>query len=60
MPLMWVIGEKDVMLRFGRDASYAFDLAPAHAKNTYLTVPGGHRVTPQKGEDEIIGWLKGL
>ena len=58
--LMWVIGEKDVMLRFGRGKNYAFDRAPAHPKSIYVVVPGGHRVTPQKGEDEIINWLKGL
>lgn len=59
-PLMWIIGEKDTMLRFGRDESYAFNLAPAHPKNSYVVVRGGHRVTPQKGEGEIIQWLKGL
>lgn len=59
-PLMWVIGEKDVMLRNGRDESYAFSRAPSNPKNQYVVVKGGHKVTPQKGEDEIISWLKGL
>ncbi len=58
--LMWVIGEKDAMLRFGRGKNYAFDRAPSHPKSIYIVVPGGHRVTPPKGEDEIINWLKGL
>ena len=58
--LMWVIGEKDAMLRFGRGKNYAFDRAPVHPKSNYIVVRGGHRVTPQKGEDEIIKWLKGL
>jgi pimeloyl-ACP methyl ester carboxylesterase len=59
-PLMWIIGEKDVMLRQGREKNYAFNRAPAHPKSIYTVVRGGHRVTPQKGEDEIIEWLNGL
>jgi pimeloyl-ACP methyl ester carboxylesterase len=58
--LMWIIGKKDVMLKFGRDSSYAFDRAPSHPKSVYVEVRGGHRVTPQKGENRIIAWLKGL
>ncbi|NQU69021.1 MAG: alpha/beta hydrolase [Rhodospirillales bacterium] len=59
-PLMWIIGRKDVMLKFGRGRNYAFDLAPSHPRSAYLEVPGGHRATPRKGKDEIIKWLKGL
>ncbi len=58
--LMWVIGEKDILLRYGRGKNYVFDLAPPHPKSIYVVVPGGHRVTPQKGEDQITNWLKGL
>ncbi len=59
-PLMWIIGKKDVMLKFGRGRHYAFDRAPPHPKSIYVEVLGGHRVTPQKGEDHIIRWLKSL
>lgn len=59
-PLMWIIGKKDVMLKFGRGRNYAFDRAPAHPKSIYVEVNGGHRVTAQNGQDEIITWLKGL
>ena len=58
--LMWIIGEKDTMLRLGRGKNYAYDRAPAHPKSRYVVVGGGHKVTPQKGEKEIIRWLKGL
>jgi pimeloyl-ACP methyl ester carboxylesterase len=59
-PLMWIIGEKDPMLRFGRGKNYAFDLAPAHPKSIYVLVDGGHRSTPKKGTRKIINWLRGL
>ncbi|TDI65721.1 MAG: alpha/beta fold hydrolase [Alphaproteobacteria bacterium] len=58
--LMWIIGKQDPMLEWGHDATYAFNEAPDHPKSIYIEVPGGHRVTAQKGEDAIIKWLKGL
>jgi len=57
-PLMWIIGEKDRMMDRGEE--YAFAKAPAHPKNAYVVVGGGHGVTPIKGQKEIIAWLKGL
>lgn len=58
-PLMWIIGEKDhIMMERGRD--YAFAKAPAHPKNIYVVVKGGHGSTPMRGKKEIIAWLKGL
>ena len=57
-PLMWIIGEKDFMMKRGKQ--YAFAKAPAHPKNTYVVVKGGHKWTPREGKDEIIAWLKGL
>lgn len=59
-PLMWIIGEEDRMLRFGRDRTYAFDRAPAHPKSVYRVVGGGHRQTPVIGAPDILDWLKSL
>ena len=41
-----------------RGRAYVFAKVPAHPKNAYIVVKGGHRVTPQKGEAEIIDWLR--
>jgi pimeloyl-ACP methyl ester carboxylesterase len=57
-PLLWIIGEKDPM--FDRGEDYAFSKAPSNPKNAYIVVKGGHKVTPQKGESEIIKWLNNL
>jgi pimeloyl-ACP methyl ester carboxylesterase len=56
--LLWIIGEKDSMYDRGED--YAFNKAPSNPNNSYIVVKGGHKVTPQKGQSEIINWLKGL
>jgi len=58
VPLLWIIGEKDSMYDRGKD--YAFNNAPVNEKNAYIVVKGGHKVTPQKGESEIINWLNNL
>lgn len=58
-PLMWIIGEKDRLL-MKRGKEYAFAKAPAHPKNAYVVVKGGHGATPMKGKKKIIAWLKGL
>lgn len=57
-PLLWIIGEKDRM--FDRGEGYAYSNAPSNTKNAYIVVKGGHKTTPQKGESEIINWLKNL
>jgi hypothetical protein len=57
-PLLWIIGENDPQYRMGKN--YAFSSAPSHPKNAYIVVKGGHNVTPQTGEKEILRWLRGL
>lgn len=57
-PLLWVVGKKDGIAAKGR--AYAYDAAPPHAKNAYVLVDGGHKVTAQTGEAAIIAWLKTL
>lgn len=55
--LMWVEGQDDSSFK---GEYYAFDKAPAHPKNVYVIVPGGHGAVPRSGADKIIAWLKGL
>ena len=57
-PLMWIISENDGMAERGED--YAFAKGPAHDKNAYVVIGGGHKATPTKGAKKIIRWLKGL
>jgi pimeloyl-ACP methyl ester carboxylesterase len=57
-PLLWLVGREDRM--YARGEGYAFSLAPAHPRNMYAVVPGGHRATPMKGKTRIIDWLNGL
>lgn len=57
-PLLWIIGENDPQYRMGKN--YAFSSAPSHSKNAYIVVKGGHNVTPQTGEREIVAWLRSL
>lgn len=56
--LLWIIGQNDPQYRMGKN--YAFSSAPSHPKNAYIVVKGGHNVTPQTGENEILRWLRGL
>ena len=57
-PIMWIVGEEDRMS--GRGPEYAFDNAPEHPKNAYVVVEGGHKETPEYGQENILKWLKSL
>ena len=57
-PILWIIGEEDRMYNRGPD--YAFANAPEHANNAYVVVEGGHKETPEYGQDKILNWLKSL
>lgn len=56
--LLWIIGERDRM--YDRGEEYAFSKAPDNAHNQYVVVKGGHFVTPIKGKEEILEWLRSL
>ena len=58
VPLLWVVGDDDPMSKRGQ--GYAYAKAPAHPKNAYTTVKGGHVDTSRIASGEIIAWLKGL
>jgi pimeloyl-ACP methyl ester carboxylesterase len=58
-PLLWIVGAKDFII-FSRGKDYAFSKAPSNPKNAYIVVKGGHKMTPQIGEPEIISWLNNL
>jgi pimeloyl-ACP methyl ester carboxylesterase len=57
-PLLWVVGNKDIMLKRGE--SYAFALAPHNDKSAYVVVDGGHMDSPMKASGQIIDWLNSL
>lgn len=57
-PIMWIIGENDRM--FNRGPDYAFANAPEHPKNAYVVVDGGHKDTPEYGQENILKWLNTL
>ncbi|MBM3731868.1 MAG: alpha/beta hydrolase [Acidimicrobiia bacterium] len=56
--LLWVIGENDSLFATGKGAIY--DQAPAHPKNRYASVPGGHLDTPSEGVGIVLEWLKAI
>lgn len=57
VPVLWVIGDKDYLIREGRP--YVFDKLPAHSKSQYLEVSGNHLSTPAVASDQIVQWIKG-
>lgn len=57
-PLFWIVGEEDRMA--ARGEAYAYAAAPAHPKNAYVVIAGGHKATPIKGAKKVIKWLKSL
>jgi pimeloyl-ACP methyl ester carboxylesterase len=58
VPLLWVIGQDDVLLKAGPD--YVYSKILANAKNAYKVVSGGHIDTPRIAATEIVTWLKAL
>lgn len=56
IPVLWVIGDKDYLIREGRP--YVFDKLPANSKSQYLEVSGNHSNTPAVAADQIVNWLK--
>ena len=58
VPLLWVVGAEDAMAKRGE--GYAFAKAPAHPKNAYKVIGGGHADAPTGAAQEVVAWLKGL
>jgi pimeloyl-ACP methyl ester carboxylesterase len=56
--LMWVIGTNDPLFPAGK--AYAFDFAPANAKNLYHVVEADHFQTPSVAREAILAWVKSL
>lgn len=56
--LYWIVGEQDGMA--DRGEAYAYASAPAHPRNAYVVIGGGHKATPTKGAKQIIEWLNGF
>ncbi len=55
-PVLWAIGEKDPLFQTGKAMIY--DRMPAHPKNRYVEVPGGHLDTPNVSVAIVLDWLK--
>ena len=56
-PLLWVYGRDDP-LKDTNYRGYAFDKAPEHALNAYVTIDAGHLDAPLKGRKVIEAWLR--
>ena len=56
IPVLWVIGDKDYLIREGR--KYVFDQLPKNPKSQYLEVSANHMTTPAVAADQIVNWLK--
>ena len=56
IPVMWVIGDGDYLIREGR--KYVFDKLPVNNKSQYLEVSANHLTTPAVAADQIVNWLK--
>jgi pimeloyl-ACP methyl ester carboxylesterase len=56
IPVLWVIGDKDYLIRQGR--AYVFDLLPQNPKSAYLEVSANHYTTPAVASDPIVNWIK--
>ena len=57
-PVLIIIGEDDGFRP--KVEGEVFDKLPAHPKNAFLVIGGGHKQTPEKGKSEIAAWLNGL
>jgi pimeloyl-ACP methyl ester carboxylesterase len=58
LPMLWIIGRRDVLVNAGR--GYVFDRAPANKKSQYIEIDAAHIDTPQSAQAEVIAWLKTL
>jgi len=56
IPVLWVIGDKDYLIREGRQ--YVFDKLPHNAKSQYLETSANHISTPSVASDQIVKWLQ--
>lgn len=55
-PVLWVIGDKDFLIREGR--TYVYDKLPLNTKSQYLEVLANHITTPSVTSDQIVNWVK--
>lgn len=56
IPVLWVIGDGDSLIREGR--KYVFDKLPSNSKSQYLEVSANHLTTPAVASDQIVQWIK--
>lgn len=58
VPVLWVIGDGDSLIKLGRD--YVFNKLPANPHSTYLEVSANHLSTPAKAADQVVAWVKAV
>ena len=58
VPVLWVVGTADPLLKYGEGYGYAN--LPAHAKSKYWVVQAGHGNTPDLATKGTLEWLKEL
>lgn len=58
VPLLWVVGTRDPLFRFG--AAFAYDAAPAHPASRYVTVEAGHGDTPEVAAATVRAWVEAV
>jgi pimeloyl-ACP methyl ester carboxylesterase len=55
IPVLWVIGDSDYLIREGRE--YVFDKLPSNSKSKYIEVSANHITTPAVASDQIVNWV---
>lgn len=56
VPVLWVIGDGDSLIKLGRD--YVFNKLPPNPHSKYLEISANHLSTPAKAADQVIEWLR--
>lgn len=55
VPVLWVIGDGDSLIKLGRD--YVFNKLPVNSMSKYLEVSANHLSTPTKAADQVVDWI---
>lgn len=55
VPVLWVIGDGDSLIKLGRD--YVFNKLPPNPHSKYLEISANHLSTPAKAADQVVEWI---
>lgn len=59
IPLLYVAGSLD-RIPGTQNRAYAFDKVPRHPKSQFVVIPAAHGEVPEKADEIVIEWLRGL